>query len=354
MTKEDWKKMNELFHAALVLSGGRREKFLRENCADENLRDEVRALLMAHEKNRDFLRESAFAASLEFIAAPQDFAGRRVGAYEIVGEIGRGGMGAVFLGVRADGAFEGRAAIKLLSGSAFSTHLEKRFRTERQILANLNHPFIARLFDGGTTADGVPYLVMEFIQGNSIVEFARRRNLNVNERLKLFLKVCEAVRYAHSQGIVHRDLKPSNILIADDGTPKLLDFGIAKFLSGAATSETTAGFGFLTPEYASPEQISGLPVTIQSDVYSLGIILYELLTGTRPYSFENRSPLEITRVICESEPTPPSRIIAECGLQNAESKITRQAVDAKQTQSDKQKINPHSAFRIRRIWILSF
>ena len=310
MSPNDWEKINELFHRALALPKSEREVFLRENCSDKLIRAEVVELIAA-QSDESFLQSPVFETGLEFIAAPENHAGERIGAYQIVGELGRGGMGAVYEAFRADGAFERRVAVKLLPKNNLSDALKQKFERERQILANLNHPFIARLFDGGETADNAPYFVMELVAGNSIIEFCRENNLSVDARLQLFTKVCAAVEYAHEQGVIHRDLKPSNILIADDGTPKLLDFGIAKFLSEAANGgETTSGFSFLTPEYASPEQVSGLPISPQSDVYSLGVILYEMLTDSRPYNFENRSPAGIVGVICESEPEKPSTVAA--------------------------------------------
>ncbi|MDQ6787986.1 MAG: serine/threonine-protein kinase [Acidobacteriota bacterium] len=312
MSPESWEKINNLFHDALEVEPKEREAFLRDNCDSAEVRDEVLALLAAHEGEENFLQETAFSAGLQHIGGleAEDFSGKRVGAYKITGELGRGGMGAVFSAARVDGEFEQRVAIKLLPRSILSGALLERFRRERQILANLNHPFIARLFDGGATVEEIPFIVMELVRGDSIIEFCRRRDLSIDERLKLFLKICEAVRYAHAQGVVHRDLKPSNILINEDGEPKLLDFGIAKFLQSEASDDaTTGGFSFLTPEYSSPEQVSGLPVTVQTDVYSLGIILYELLTDARPYKFENRSPMGIARVICETEPESPSSIV---------------------------------------------
>ena len=310
MSPEEWEKINELFHRALELPSAEREEFLRENCVDELIRAEV-AELLAAQTDESFLQSPVFETGLEFIAAPENHAGERIGAYQIIGELGRGGMGAVYEAFRADGAFERRVAVKLLPKNNLSDALTQKFQRERQILANLNHPFIARLFDGGETADNSPYFVMELVAGSSIIEFCRENNLSVDARLQLFLKVCAAVEYAHEQGVIHRDLKPSNILIAADGTPKLLDFGIARFLSSAAHGdETTSGFSFLTPEYASPEQVSGAPISPQSDVYSLGVILYELLTDSRPYNFENRSPAGIVSVICESEPEKPSTVAA--------------------------------------------
>lgn len=328
MPKEDWDKINELFHQALASPAAGREQFLRANCADANLRREVQSMLDAREEDIDFLGESVYQKTLEFIGKPPDYSGERIGAYQIIGEIGRGGMGAVYQAIRADGAYERRVAIKLLPRSAISEQLTTRFHRERQILANLAHPFIARLFDGGETENGTPYFVMELVRGSSIVDFCREKNTSIEERLRLFLKVCQAVQYAHEQGVVHRDLKPSNILVDEKGEPKLLDFGIAKFLSNDTTSDTTTGFSFLTPEYASPEQVSGRKITAQTDVYNLGIILYELVTEARPYDFENRSPAGIANVICESEPVPPSA-----------------ATKRRNAQTQRENTNPQSAIR---------
>ena len=238
-------------------------------------------------------------------------AGRRIGPYQTLREIGRGGMGVVWLATRADDAYQKQVAIKLVWPGPESGEVLRRFRQERQILANLEHPNIARMLDGGTTEEGWPYVVMEYIEGQSITHYCTAHQLSLNERLQLFRTVCDAVQYAHQNLVVHRDLKPGNILVTEGGTVKLLDFGIAKLLnpdlSPDDSAATRTGLHLMTPEYASPEQVRGEAITTASDVYSLGVVLYELLTGQRPYQFKNHSLPEIERVICEQEPTAPSR-----------------------------------------------
>lgn len=247
-----------------------------------------------------------------------DLIGQVFGAYQIKSEIGRGGMGVVYLAERIDGVFRQEAAIKFIKRGMDTDAILKRFRNERQILATLNHPNVALLYDGGTTKRGLPYFVMEYVNGETLYEYCDQRKLGIKERLKIFLQVCEGIHAAHQIKVVHRDLKPSNILIKADGTPKLLDFGIAKMLDpniADATLEPTATqLRMMTPEYASPEQISGEPITTISDIYSLGVLLYELLSGYRPYHLKNRSPIEVARVICEELPESLSD-----GLNNKES-----------------------------------
>jgi eukaryotic-like serine/threonine-protein kinase len=235
----------------------------------------------------------------------------RVGAYRLVREIGQGGMGAVFLAVRDDDAFHKRVALKVLKRGMDTEAIVRRFRTERQILAGLDHPSIARLLDGGTTSDGLPYLVMEYVEGVPLADFADQQQLGTTRRLWLFLRLCTAVQYAHQNLIIHRDIKPANVLVTADGVPKLLDFGIAKLVNAELSGQTLAsatgpGLQLMTPEYASPEQARGEPITTATDVYSLGILLYELLTGRMPYTFTSRALPEIVRVVCESEPLRPS------------------------------------------------
>ena len=236
--------------------------------------------------------------------------GRRVGVYELEREIGRGGMGAVYLGKRADGEFRQTVAIKLIKRGMDTDSILKRFRRERQIIATLDHPNIAYFLSGGSTDEGLPYFVMEFIDGKPLYNFCSKNRLTINERLQIFRQICEAVEVAHQRKIIHRDLKPSNILVKADGTPKLLDFGIAKVLdadfSGQDFDSTATAMRVMTPEYASPEQISGDEISTASDIYSLGIILYEILTGHRPYKLKRQVPHEIARIICEEMPSRPS------------------------------------------------
>lgn len=234
----------------------------------------------------------------------------RIGAYRVIRELGHGGMGTVYLAERADAEYQQRVAIKVVRGGVDSETVRLRFLTERQILARLHHPNIARILDGGTTEDGLPYIVMEHIEGQPIDEYCDERKLNTTQRVELFRAACTAVRFAHQNLIVHRDLKPSNLLITADGKPKLLDFGIAKLLHTENFPQTLARTGtfvrLMTPYYASPEQVRALPITTASDIYALGVILYELLTGHRPYQIKVYSLSEIERAICEVEPEPPS------------------------------------------------
>lgn len=240
--------------------------------------------------------------------------GRHVGPYRIEREIGRGGMGTVYEALRADGEFQHRVAIKLIKSGLDRDFVLRRFRNERQILAALDHPNIGRLLGGGTAADGNPYFVMEYIDGQQVYQYADAERLNVTERLRLFTQICDAVQYAHDKLVIHRDIKPTNILVSVSGIPKLLDFGIAKLLNpelvSDTTPQTTLGVRLMTIEYASPEQVQALPVTFRSDVYSLGVILYELLTGHSPYRFRNLLPHEVARAIVEDEPELPSLAVA--------------------------------------------
>jgi serine/threonine protein kinase/tetratricopeptide (TPR) repeat protein len=324
MTPERWKQVEEVFQTALDLQADERHRYIETACAgDETLREQVVSLVSQYEAAGDFIEEPAFASvSLAqetdpHSTNPMNFPeldpaiGRRVGSYRLVREVGRGGMGAVYEALRADGEFRHRVAVKLIKRGMDTDFILRRFRNERQILATLDHPFIAKLLDGGTTDDGLPYFVMEFIEGSPVYRYCDERKLTVAERLRLFQDVCEAVHYAHQKLVIHRDIKPSNIMVTPQGVPKLLDFGIAKLLNpefaGEITLDPTAtAMRLMTPEYAAPEQVQGQPVSPSTDVYSLGVLLYELLTGHRPYRLRNRSPHEIARVICEEEPAHPS------------------------------------------------
>ena len=235
--------------------------------------------------------------------------GSRIGAYRLVGEIGRGGMSTVYLAVRDDDQFQKQVAIKLIRRGMDTEDMLDRFRHERQILANLEHPYIARLLDGGTAPDGRPFLVMEYLQGEPLDGYCRNQGLNLRARCRLFLKICEAVSFAHRNLVVHRDLKPGNILVGADGAPKLLDFGVAKLLdakTGSGQTATAVALRPMTPDYASPEQFRGEAITTAADVYSLGAILYELLTEQRPHRFSSYGLRELERAICETEPVRPS------------------------------------------------
>ncbi|MDX6695820.1 MAG: eukaryotic-like serine/threonine-protein kinase [Blastocatellia bacterium] len=318
MTPERWRKVEEVFESALERAPEERSAYLTNVCADdEPLRQQVETLIASYEKAGSFIEEPAMGIAVlpdtlvdETVST---IIGRRLGSYKIVREIGRGGMGSVYLAMRADDEFQKRVAIKLIKRGMDTDFIIRRFRNERQILASLDHPNIARLLDGGTTEDGLPYFVMEFVEGQPIHHYCDTQKLSTVERLRLFVKACQAVEYAHNNLIIHRDLKPSNILVTAEGTPKLLDFGIAKILNPEIASQTldptTAALRLMTPEYASPEQVRGFPAMTGSDVYSLGVLLYELLTGHRPYRLYNRLPEEIARVICEEEPERPSVVI---------------------------------------------
>jgi serine/threonine protein kinase/tetratricopeptide (TPR) repeat protein len=320
MTPERRQQVEEIFHTALDLPLTKRASYLSEVCrGDVTLRDEVVNLLAYHESGEHAFNElippEAPVTDLDTMADDVDpLIGRRIGAYRIEREIGRGGMGAVYEATRADKEFNKRVAIKLVKRGMDTDFILRRFRKERQILAALDHPNIAQLLDGGTTDDGLPYFVMEFIEGHPLYQYCDEHQLNITERLKLFLAICDAAHYAHLKQVVHRDIKPSNVFVTSEGAPKLLDFGIAKLLNpdlaGDITHDPTAtAMRLMTPEYASPEQVQGAPIGPTADVYSLGVLLYELLTGHRPYFLGNRAPHEIARVICEEAPVPLSVII---------------------------------------------
>ncbi len=332
-------KLKAIFQAALALPNeAERQAYLTATCAgDEELRREVERLLAQDDGAATLVKDTVFdAGGLPAFAAwltdNDPLVGERLGAYQLTKELGRGGMGAVYLAERVDGAFQQQVAVKLVKRWMDTNFILRRFRQERQILATLNHPFIARLLDGGTTADGLPYFVMEFIEGESLYHFSDERKLSLADRLRLFSQVCEAVHYAHQNQVIHRDLKPSNVMVTVDKTPKLLDFGIAKLLNpelSADTIDPTTTHMRMTPEYASPEQVKGEAVTAPSDIYSLGVLLYELLTGHRPYRFRHRAPHEISRAVCEDEPERPSESLTRednFAPTGAGAKITADAV----------------------------
>jgi len=312
---ERWQRVKDILQSTLEHDPADQPGFIAAACSgDDALRREVESLLASQSREQGLIETCAADVAVRLLEdEPSSLEGRRIGVYKIVREIGRGGMGTVYLADRDDEQYRHQVAIKLVSRGMDSELVIRRFKNERQILANLTHPNIAGLLDGGTTEDGLPYFVMEYVSGTPIDVYCDTLQLSIVERLKLFLTVCTAVQYAHRNLIVHRDLKPSNILVTGDGTPKLLDFGIAKLLdvdqSSDLTELTLAGRP-MTPEYASPEQARGDAVTIASDVYSLGVVLYELLTGCPPYRFRSRLPHEVTRVICEEQPAKPSTALS--------------------------------------------
>ncbi len=309
MTSDRFQRCEELFHSALELDGVAREAFLREACAgDVALRAEVERLLSAHVRAGDFIGSPAVARPSSWADSEEPWTGRRIGPYSIVRELGRGGMGAVYLAERADGQYQQRVALKLIKRGMDTALVLARFRAERQILASLDHPNIARLLDGGSTEQGLPFFAMEYIEGDPIDTYASRAELTVEDRLRLFLQVCGAVTYAHQHLVVHRDIKPLNVLVTPEGTPKLLDFGIAKVLhAGGEETSTVTGMRLLTPEYASPEQVEGRHATTVSDVYALGVVLYELLTGRSPYRLRSRTPQELVEAVRTTDPERPSQ-----------------------------------------------
>jgi non-specific serine/threonine protein kinase/serine/threonine-protein kinase len=329
MTPADWHRAKTVFAHAAELPAAERAGYLDQACGDDTtLRREVESLLAALDQDAGALETPAAAWAGLGAAAPS-----RVGPYELVREIGRGGMGAVYLAVRADDQYRKQVAVKLMEPSLHAKELEERFRHERQILAELEHPNVARLIDGGVAggdggmAAGLPYFVLEYVDGVPIDDYAAAAKLTVRQRVELFLPVCAAVEYAHRHLIVHRDLKPANILVTREGVPKLLDFGIAKLLSAEGRAEaglTRTGVRLMTPEYASPEQVRGDPISISTDVYALGVVLYELLTGQRPYRPASNAVHEMARVILEQEPDPPERIVPE--LRGDLEKILRMAL----------------------------
>jgi eukaryotic-like serine/threonine-protein kinase len=314
MKPEDWPRVKQIFQAAIDLPPGERAAYLaRQAAGDDELRREVESLLQSAEDSGEFLSGHAVGYVPGAVAdeePPDAHIGRPIGHYRIEREIGSGGMGSVYLAERVDD-FTQKVAIKLMRPGMDSRMVVSRFRHERQILAGLDHPNIARLLDGGATEDGRPYFVMEYVQGEPIDVYCLKRALPVRRVLELFRQVCAAVEYAHQGLVVHRDIKPGNILVPEDGVPKLLDFGIAKLLRQDAPRETVvtqAGAGPMTPEYASPEQVRGVPITTATDIYSLGVVLYELLAKKPPYKLEGRSLLEQDRTICETDPERPSTV----------------------------------------------
>lgn len=319
MTPERYQQVKQIYQQAIDRDPAERLAWLVEACGtDQKLLAEVEMLLEASAETAPLLETPpplpGFPQLPRRLAADQ-LIGQRIGPYKILREIGQGGMGTVYLAERADEQFRKRVALKVVKRGMDAEDILSRFRHERQILAALDHPNIARLLDGGTTTDGLPYFVLEFVEGEPLDVYCATHNLSLPERLNLFRTVCGAVHYAHQNLVVHRDLKPANILVTAEGVPKLLDFGIAKVLNPALLSDTLAPTATsarpMTPAYASPEQVRGQTITTASDVYALGVILYELLTGQRPYEVKGKELYEVVRAVCESVPNKPSTAIGE-------------------------------------------
>ena len=318
MTSEELSRIREIYEQAVPMSGSAREAYLDREChGHAEIREEVERLLKARDNVPTWLDRPAagFApaagAAQPFVAPKME--GRHLSGYTLIREIGRGGMGCVYLAGRSDETFHRQAAIKLVLPPANSATVIARFQQEREILASLDHPHIAKLLDAGVTEEGWPYFVMEFVDGQPIHRWCDERKLNISQRIQLFRGVVDAVRYAHQHLVVHRDLKPSNIFVTNEGQVKLLDFGIAKVLAARNAGEapdTVTLARMMTPEYASPEQVNGAAITTLSDVYSLGVVLYELLTGHRPYRLLSSAMHEMARVIAEVEPARPSEVVA--------------------------------------------
>lgn len=318
MSSAQLERLKEIFHSARQLAPDQRTAFLDETCGnDAELRREIDALLNSGQTGNNFIADPPAQLAAEAFGDIPSAVGRTIGRYKLLKRIGSGGMGDVYLAERADKQFQMQVAIKLIKRGMDTESVLTRFQYERQILASLDHPNIARLLDGGTTDDDLPYFVMEYIKGERIDSYAREHQLSIDARLELFRQVCAAVTYAHQHLVVHRDLKPSNILVTAEGVPKLLDFGIAKIIQsedgGAGTLATITVVPIMTPEYASPEQIQGTAATTLSDVYSLGGILYELLSGRPPHRLKTRSAQEIAEAITRSEIEKPSVVADRAG-----------------------------------------
>ncbi len=305
MNPEVWQRVKNLVADALELPEDKRGAFVSDSDANTTVRREAQSIL-----GQSAERLEACAENLtDTIRQNGSLIGERLGAYRILHEIGRGGMGAVYLAERSDGAFEKQVAIKVLKRGTDTDEVLRRFRSERQILARLSHPNVAGLLDAGETEDGLPYFVMEYVDGKAITKYANEQKLSITRRLELFRIVCSAVGYAHQNLVIHRDLKPTNVLVTESGEVKLLDFGIARLVQESEPDVTLTIHRMMTPEYASPEQVKGEAVTTVSDVYSLGVFLYQLLTGTRPYRLKTKSQEEMTAAIKEQEPERPSTAV---------------------------------------------
>jgi len=304
-SEQEWLEISDVFHSIVELSKSERKAVL-SSITDERKRNEIEKLLLANDAEQSFLESSPLKAIHGEEISPK--IPEQIGRYKILEQIGRGGMGTVYLAERED--LKKRVALKIIKRGMDTDEILRRFQTERQILANLEHANIARLLDGGVSEDGLPFIVMEYVDGKDLLDFNAEKDLSLNAKLDLFRKICAAVSYAHQNLVVHRDLKPSNILVSKDGEPKLLDFGISKLLTDETDETGTAtSLGMMTPNYASPEQFRGETVSTATDIYSLGVILFELLTGNLPYEIRSKRFEEAARIVAETEPRKPSSVI---------------------------------------------
>ncbi|MEO6588222.1 MAG: serine/threonine-protein kinase [Pyrinomonadaceae bacterium] len=339
MKKENWSEVSEVLMDCLEVDISERQNYLDGLNISSEMRSEIENFLVFEEEVDETFNFSAVDFSKGFFDEDETqnaVTGQKFGAYKVVREIGFGGMGTVYLATRDDGKFEQKVALKVLKREMNTAALRRRFQKERNILASLEHPNVARLLDAGTTDDKIPFIAMEYVEGLPVDDFCNKNNLDLNERLDLFRKVCATVSFAHRNLIVHRDLKPSNILITEDGMPKLLDFGISKILSSdyeQVNSATVTKLGAMTPSYASPEQLANKSVTTATDIYSLGVILYELLSGHRPFENKEKDFKEIYKAIIEIEPPLPSAWNSEFGMQKADWSKTE--IENPETSSEK-------------------
>ena len=336
MNSDRWQKIGIIFDEALKLKEPERTEFLQSACENDiEMIKEIRSLIEADQEVPEILQGNA-SDSISILNT-ENYKGKIIGNYRIISQIAEGGMGSVFLAERADGQFDQKVALKIIKPGMSSDEIIKRFKSERQILARLQHPNIARLLDGGLTNDNLPFFTMEYVEGEMIDVYCDKKSLSIDERLELFIKVCKAIQYAHQNLVIHRDLKPGNIIIKDDGTVKLLDFGIAKVFADDNSTERTAltktGLHIMTPEYASPEQIRNENITTATDIYSLGLILYKLLTGEKAYEIKNYSPLELEKIICHTEPQKPSTAVKS--LKTNDKIKTEKVCSTRNTQPDK-------------------
>ncbi|MEO6923937.1 MAG: serine/threonine-protein kinase, partial [Bryocella sp.] len=307
MTPEVWAEIRKLLEQVMDLPASERPAFLATCGSSVEVIAQVERLLSFEQQASSVFSIESWHGRAARSAAEADLSGMLVGSYKLLRELGRGGMGAVYLAERADGTYQQQVAVKILQENIFTEALANRFRQERQILARLTHPGVARLLDGGVLPDGRPYLVLEYVDGVSIDRYASEHALSLEQRLRLFLRVAEVVQSAHQQLILHLDLKPANILVTPEGEPRLLDFGLARLVSDS-DMRAEATLRMLTPRYASPEQASGAPLGVASDVFSLATLLYRLLTGVLPYPLEDATPLAAIRILNETAPTVPSQI----------------------------------------------